>query len=105
MADNVNPQAVLVVNTKIRPAADRIMQTYNFMKSLQAQFTAQNWAALFPADAGVIMDGSAQDGRSIITNTDINNIITALTAFLTHMEATSNQNRDRYLKAAVNPER
>jgi len=105
VADNNNAQAIRVVNEKIRPAADRIVQTYNFMKDLQAQYGAQNWAALFPATADVVLDGSAVDGRNPLTNADVANVITALGAFLAFMEATANLNRDRFLKAAVNPER
>ncbi len=107
MADNTSPQAVLVANTKVRPACDRILQTYFYMKSLQAEYTAQNWAALFPSGdpTGEIIDGARTDGRTIVTNTDINAVITALGAFITFMEATTNQQLNRFLKPSVNGER
>ena len=107
MADNVNPQAIRVANEKIRPSSDKILQVYFFMKIMQAEFTAQNWAALFPtADpTGEIKDGADVDGRVKITNADVNNVITALGAFITFMEATGNQQLNRFLKVAVNPER
>ena len=34
---NTNPQAVRVTNEKIRPAADRFGQLYNYLKALQAE--------------------------------------------------------------------
>jgi hypothetical protein len=107
MADNTNAQAVKVANEKIRPACDRILQTYFYMKSLQAEFAGQGWAALFPtADpTGELIDGARSDGRKVITNADVNAAITALGAFLTFMEATSNQQLNRFLVPSVNPER
>lgn len=107
MANNINVQAIRVSNEKIRPASDRILQTYFFMKSLQAEYVAQNWADLFPVGdpTGEIVDNSRVDGRPIITNADVNNVITALGAFLAFMEATSNQQLNRFLKVSVNPER
>lgn len=106
MADNTNPQAILVSNTKVRPACDKILQIYFIMKSLQSQFTAQSWSALFPSadPTGEVKDGASLDGRPVVTNQNVQDIFTALSAFLTHMEATSNLNLNRYLKAAVNPE-
>lgn len=107
MADNINAEAILVANTKVRPASDLILQIYFKMKILQALHASQNWTALFPSGdpTGVIIDGSAQDGRNPITNGDVNNVITALGGFLTFMEATSSQQLNRFLTVAVNPER
>lgn len=107
MADNTSAQAVKISNEKIRPAADYILQTYFFMKTLQAQYAAQAWAAEFPVGdpTGVLIDGAQTDGREIITNGDVNAVVTALGAFITFMEATSNQQLNRFLKVAVNPEK
>lgn len=107
MADNTNAQAIEICNQKIRVAAEKILGTYHFMKMLQMEYTAQNWAALFPAGdpTGEIIDQSRVDGRPIITNGNVNDVITALGAFISWMEATSNQQRDRFLKVAPNPER
>lgn len=107
MADNVSPQAIKIANEKIRPAADYILQTYFFMKTLQAQYAAQAWAAEFPVGdpTGVLMDGAQTDGREVLTNADVNAVVTALGAFITFMEATSNQQLNRFLRVAVNPER
>lgn len=107
MANNTDPMAVRVSNEKVRPACDRILQTYFYMKSLQSEYTAQNWAALFPSadPTGELIDQARTDGRQVLTNADVNNVITALGAFISFMEATTNQQLNRFLKASVNPER
>lgn len=107
MADNTNAQAVKVANEKVRPAADRILQTYFLMKSLQSEYTAQGWSSLFPSGdpTGELVDGARTDGRAVVQNQDINAVITALGAFITFMEATSNQQLNRFLKISVNAER
>jgi hypothetical protein len=107
MANNTDPTAVRVANEKIRPACDKLLQAYWFMKNLQAQYTAQQWAALFPSadPTGEVIDGARTDGRKVLTNADVNAAITALGAFITFMEATSNQQLNRFLLPSVNPER
>jgi hypothetical protein len=102
---NTNPQAVAVANNKIRPCADRFGQLYNFAKALQAEAQAENWTAMFPNDAEVIVDGAATDGRTIIANSDVASFMTMVGTFLTYMEQTSNANRNLSLKIAVNPEK
>lgn len=102
---NSNPQAIRIANEKIRPLADMMGQLYNRLKSAQIEFTAEGWGALFPADAEVIVDGSATDGRTAITNSDIRTfMLTEAAAYLTTLEANSNAGRDRVFKIAVNPE-
>lgn len=102
---NMNPQAILIANQKIRTAADRFGQLYGYLKILQAEATAEGWLTLFPADVEVITDGSATDGRTPITNTDVRSFITLASAYVTFMEQSSNANRDLTLRIAVNPER
>lgn len=102
---NTNPQAIRIANEKIRVCADRLGQLYNLSKAYQAEATAENWSALFPNDAEVIVDGSATDGRGIITNADVSALITLVGAFITFMEASSSANRNLTLKIAVNPEK
>jgi len=102
---NTNPQAILVANTKIRPLADRFGQLFNLCKSLQAEAVAEGWTAMFAGGAGnILVDGSATDGRSIITDADVASFITDVSTFITDMEAASNVRRNRALKIAVNPE-
>lgn len=103
---NSNVQAVKIANEKIRPLADRMGQLYNALKSAQIEFTAEGWATLFPNDSEVVVDGSAADGRTPITNAEIRAfMLTDATAFLNALEASTNAGRDRVFKIAVNPER
>jgi hypothetical protein len=102
---NTSPQAIFVANNKLRPLADRFGQLYNLAKAIQAEASAEGWSSLFPNDAEVIVDGAAEDGRTVITNADIFALIGVVSSFLSYMEATSNANRNLVLKIAVNPDR
>lgn len=102
---NTNPQAIRIANEKLRPAADKFGQLYNYAKMLQAEYTAENWVALFPNDAEAISDGSATDGRTQITNADVVAFMNGLGTLITTVEATSMLMRNNILKIAVNPER
>lgn len=100
---NTNPQAILVANTKIRPLCDRMAQLYNAFKAAQIEYVAEGWGALFPADSEIIADGSATDGRTPITNSDVRTfMLTDAVSFLNALEATSNAGRDRVHKIGVN---
>lgn len=100
---NSNPQAVLISNTRIRPLADRFAQLYGELKAAQIAYAAEGWGALFPNDSEVIVDGSAQDGRTPITNADVRNfMLTDAVTFLNALEANSNATRDRVHKIGVN---
>lgn len=102
---NTSPQAIRVANEKLRPLADRFGQLYNFCKALQGEAAAENWVAMFPVDAQTLSDGSDVDGRTIVTNADLNGLIAMAGTFITYMEQTSFANRNLTLKIAVNPER
>jgi len=67
---NSNPQAILIANSKIRPMADVLAGMFNMLKSAQIEYVAEGWGALFPADNEILVDGSAEDGRTPITNND-----------------------------------
>ena len=102
---NTNPQAIVIANTKIRPLADLLAKLYNRIKSAQIEFTAEDWGTLFPNDSEIIVDGSAVDGRTPITNAEVRTfMLTDAVAVLTPLEASSNAGRNRVFKIAVNPE-
>jgi len=102
---NSNPQAVLIANTKIRPLCDLMAGLYSKIKQAQIEYTSEGWGALFPNDAEVMVDGSATDGRTPITNADIRAfILTDAQGFLTALEASANAGRDRIFKIAPNPQ-
>lgn len=103
---NTNPQAILIGNTKIRIAADKLMQAYNYFKILQAEATAEGWLAnYFPNNAEVLEDGSTQDGRVPITNQEIRDFTADITSFINFIEANSNTVRNRALKISVNSDK
>ena len=102
---NSNPQAVRIANEKIRPLAEAFARLYNRLKSAQIEYVAEDWGALFPADAEVIVDGSETDGRTPITNNDIRSfMLTDAVTFLNALEANALAGRNRVFKIAVNPE-
>jgi hypothetical protein len=101
---NVNPQAIRVANEKMRRVGNKAAQLYSLLKVYAAESSAEGWLTLFPNDAEVIVDGSAVDGRTPITNTDVRALITFASAYITFMEQASNANRDLVMKIAVSPE-
>lgn len=103
---NTNPQAIKIANEKIRRLADLHAQLYNALKSAQIEYVAEGWGTLFPADTEVLVDGSATDGRTPITNNDVRGyMLTDAVALMNALEASANVGRDRVFKIAVNPER
>jgi hypothetical protein len=101
---NSNPQAILIANSKIRPMADVLAGMFNMLKSAQIEYVAEGWGALFPADNEIIVDGSAEDGRTPITNNDVRNLILVhAAAILSALEANANAGRDLAFKIAPNP--
>lgn len=102
MPNITDPSAILFCNSSIRPAADKLIQLYNFAKNIQANFTAKGLSSLFPNDTSLIVDGSAQDGRTQITGFDANVVLSWLGSFITSMEATSNTQLNQVGKVAVN---
>jgi hypothetical protein len=104
MPPNVNPQAILVANEKIRPLADLVGQLYFRFKAAQAEHQAEDWLSLFPNDTELVEDGSATDGRTRVTNADLRTFMTHVGTLLTSMEASANAMRNNFLKIAVHPE-
>lgn len=96
------PQQAAVMNQKVRPAADRMGKTYNYFKALQAEYTAQGWAAMFGSTGNVLDDGSVSDGRPLITDTDITNFFALVGTFITYMEQTSFANRNLVVRIGPN---
>jgi hypothetical protein len=90
------------VNEKIRPAADRLAQSYSFAKTVTAEWTARGGTTAIPNDATVVADGAATDGRPVIINSDVSSIINRLSEFITDYEAASSAKLNTVLKVAVN---
>ena len=97
-----SPQAIKFSNEKIRVAADRLAQAYNF-----ANIVIDEWnsgaSADFPNDgAEVLQDGADVDGRPIVDGAELHLLITRLTELQTDYEATSNAKLNTILAVAVN---
>ena len=104
MANITDPTAVLFCNTQVRPGADKTCQFYWWMKALKQQYLANpNLASLISSDASLVVDGSAQDGRTPITGADVQAFLTNVNTFLTSLEANNAAILNVFAKIAVNP--
>lgn len=118
MPNNTNAQAIAFSNTKLRPLADQMRSLYNNCKSITNQWTAQGLAALIPSDANLMQDGATvasgtPDGRTPITDADINVLFAKSTDLINYFEGAtatggtltnnaSMQNLNQITKVAVN---
>lgn len=100
-----DPYAVAFSNEKIRQGADRLAQMYYMAKAITQEWTAnpQLATAIAYDNPGVIVDGSATDGRNPVTGIEANNIITRLGEFVSDMEANGNAKLNTVLGVAVRP--
>lgn len=103
MANIDNPQAVKFCNENIRVAADKLAQTYYFAKSVRNEWHARNMGATIPVSSDEIIDGSAVDGRPVITANDINVLMQSIESFVNKFEANNNAELNAILKIAPNP--
>lgn len=97
------PQQVFVMG-KVRPASDLFGQLYWRCKALQNDYSAQNWAALFPNDATTLDDGSVSDGRPVLADADMVAFFAVISSYITYMEATGNANLKLVAKVGPNTE-
>lgn len=102
MAAITNPQAVAFCNTVARPTADKFIQLYYQCKLMQDQFTAQGLASLLPNASDNIVDGSATDGRTPITDGQVNILLSIAGTFITNMEASAKLQYNQVAAIAVN---
>jgi len=84
-----DPLVVTWANTRARTLADKICQLQYAMQAYVADYASAGLAAAVTADGptGTIQDGSATDGRTPVTGTDLQNLIAGVnqtvTAFAT----------------------
>lgn len=105
MADVTDPQAVRFCNERVRPAADRFAQLYYWCVSLRDEWTAQDIAGLIPNSTDVVLDGSATDGRPIITGADVHAVKDRVVEFLDNLDADTAAKLNEILAVSVNPTR
>jgi hypothetical protein len=104
MADITNPQAVKFSNEEIRTAANDFAQLYYRAKRVYQSWTALGMSSLITNSGDdTIIDGSATDGRPVITGADGNNIINRVSEFITSMEDSSNAKLNTILAVAPQP--
>lgn len=98
-----SPQAVRFSNERIRVAADRLAQAYNYAREVVDEWNAAGGTTLIPNDAGqTVIDGADTDGRPIITGADVNNVINRLSELINDYQATGNAKLNTVLQVAVN---
>jgi hypothetical protein len=103
MADITDPQAVRFCNERVRQAADRFGQLYNWCCSVRDEWTAQDIAFLIPNDSSMIVDGSQTDGRPLIFGDSVHTIKDRVVELIALMEASDNEKLNQILSVAVNP--
>jgi len=89
MSNITNPQAVAFCNNEIRVMADSMTQNYYTAKSIVNDWFSTGVNSLIPNDSSLIIDGSAIDGRSPITGSQVTNIITRAQEIVADYEANS----------------
>lgn len=103
MPDITNPQAVRFCNERVRQAADKFGQLYNWCVAVQNEWAAQGVSALIPDDDSPIIDGAQTDGRPLITGADVNTLAARVAEFTALLEADTHAKLNQILKVAVNP--
>jgi bifunctional ADP-heptose synthase (sugar kinase/adenylyltransferase) len=99
---NTNPQAVAFANNYARVVANDIVSCYLSMKRLKQVWDGQNMVSVIPNDATVIADGSAVDGRTQITNGQVNIMIANSVTLIQQFEANANLILNQMLQIQVN---
>ena len=102
MADITNPEAVRFCNEVIRPLADVATRYYYAALAVVNEWEATGMAAKIPNTADVVVDGSAQDGRSPITGAKVNGLKNHVAAMLADLEANANAKLNVLLQIEVN---
>jgi hypothetical protein len=90
MADITDPQVVSFANQRARTIADKIVALQYALTAYQADYAAQGISAKITAagTTGNVADGAANDGRSIITGTQVINQKAAVDALITAIGTT-----------------
>lgn len=97
-----NIQGIAFSNGKIRVLADLFAQTYATALALQNAWNAQGMGSIITNTSDVILDGSAVDGRPIITGAQATEIVVLAENFVTAYQANTNAQLNAVLEVAVN---
>jgi hypothetical protein len=97
-----NPQLVEFCNDELRQIGDRLTALDLRASAAIAEYNARNLGTVIDSggSSNPVLDGSATDGRTIVTGGDVYNIITMLQDLQTFFAATGR--RDAIAKWNVN---
>ncbi len=98
-----DPQAVRFCNKRVRQAADRFGQLYNWCRAVRDEWTAQDIASMIPNTSEAIDDNADVDGRPVITGADVHAIKDRVVELIALLEAGGNVKLNEVLRVAVNP--
>ena len=98
-----NPEAVRFCNERVRVLADLATRYYYAAKALNNEWVATDMGTKIPnSGTEIVVDGSAQDGRSTITGANVNGLRNHVVTMLTDLEANSNLKLNILLGIEVN---
>lgn len=104
MAEITNQQAVKFCNEQLRPAANAYARIYYDAKRIYQTWMALNLGEVIAYDnADPVIDGSATDGRPIISGIDASGLMNRLGEIITDLEANNAAKLNTILKVAPNP--
>jgi hypothetical protein len=95
---NSNPQAVAFY---ARVVANDVVSAYLTMKRFVQVWDGQNIVSVIPNDANVMVDGSAQDGRTPVTNAQLNILNSNFRTLIAQFEANTNLILNQTLQVQV----
>lgn len=104
MANITNVQAIAFSDAYLRLRANEICQFYFECKQTLNVYSAQSMSSPITNTSDPIIDGSATDGRPIVTGAQARSLIDILTAFVADMEASTNAKLNSCLQVASNPQ-
>ena len=104
MAEITNTQAVKFCNEQIRPAANIFARLYYDAKQVYQTWMALNLGEIIAYNnTDPVIDGSAIDGRPVISGVDVSGLMNRLGEIISDLEANNNAKLNTVLKVATNP--
>ena len=104
MANINNPHAVRFCNEQVRVLADTLLSAFRTAQAVRDYYYAHpELGSLFYANqADAVEDGSATDGRPVLTGNDVLLMITRADELVSDLTASSNAKLNALLRVAVN---
>jgi hypothetical protein len=84
-----NVQAVSFANNVLRPMADQYTQLYRDCKAVKLSWDTTLMGNLFVNGSGLVVDGSASDGRTPIVADDVQIFMQQVNALISMIEASA----------------